>query len=166
MSLPDRAGAYALGPDDGEALWFNGALGIMRATGTQTDGRFAAFELRPGKGFAAPLHSHEHEDEFFLVLAGSVRLQHGDEIFEADAGSFVYTPRGTGHSFHIDSDDARLLLFFGPAGAEAFFREVATPAQALTLPPSDVPIPDRDTLVKIAAKHGQTILGPPLPPKG
>src|SRR3954452_5692870 len=80
MSLPETSGAYALGPDDGEALWFNGALGLMRATAKQTDGRFAAFELRPRRGFAAPLHSHQNEDEFFLVLAGQVRLQHGDEI--------------------------------------------------------------------------------------
>lgn len=165
MSLPDRSGAYALGPDDGEALWFNGALGLLRATAAQTDGRFAAFELRPPKGFAAPLHSHEHEDEFFLVLSGSVRLQHGDEVVEAEAGSFAYTPRGTGHSFHIDSDDARLLLFFGPGGVEGFFRDVATPARSLTLPPSDETVPDRDTIMKIMAKHGQTVLGPPLPPR-
>ncbi|HUF52755.1 MAG TPA: cupin domain-containing protein [Dehalococcoidia bacterium] len=165
MSLPETAGPYALGPDDGEALWFNGALGILRATAVQTDGRFAAFELRPPKGFAAPLHSHENEDEFFLVLSGDVRLQHGNEIVEGTAGAFAYTPQGVGHSFHIDSDDARLLLFFGPAGVEGFFREVATPAREFSLPPADEPVRDRETLMDIMARHGQTVLGPPLPPK-
>lgn len=165
MSLPTKAGAYSLGPDDGEALWFNGALGLLRATADQTEGRFAAFELRPPKGFAAPLHSHMDEDEFFVVLAGRVRLQHGDEVEEGVPGSFVYTPKGIGHSFHVDSDDARLLLFFGPAGVESFFREVATPARALSLPPDDEPVPDRETLVEIMQRHRQTLLGPPLPPK-
>ena len=66
MSLPHTTGAYSLGPDDGEILWFNGALGLLRATADQTEGRFAAFELRPPKGFASPLHSHKSEDEFFL----------------------------------------------------------------------------------------------------
>jgi quercetin dioxygenase-like cupin family protein len=165
MSLPHAKDGYALGPDDGEALWFNGALGLLRATADQTDGRFAAFELRPRKGFAAPLHAHQTEDEFFLVLAGEVRLQHGDEVVEGVAGSFAYTPRGIGHSFHVDSDDARLLLFFGPAGVEQFFREVATPARSFTLPPADEPVPDRETLVEIMSRHRQTILGPPLPPK-
>ena len=165
MSLPETSGAYALGPDDGEALWFNGALGLMRATAKQTDGRFAAFELRPRRGFAAPLHSHQNEDEFFLVLSGEVRLQHGDEIVEGVPGSFLYTPKGIGHSFHVDSDEARVLLFFGPAGVEGFFREVATPARSFSLPPADEPVPDRETIVGIMGRHGQTVLGPPLPPK-
>ena len=165
MSLPETSGAYALGPDDGEALWFNGALGLMRATAKQTDGRFAAFELRPRRGFAAPLHSHQNEDEFFLVLSGQVRLQHGDEIVEGVPGSFLYTPKGIGHSFHVDSDEARVLLFFGPAGVEGFFREVATPARSFSLPPADEPVPTRETIVEIMGRHGQTVLGPPLPPK-
>jgi len=166
MSLPQTAGAYALGPDEGEALWFNGALAILRATSVQTEGRFAAFGLRPPKGFAAPLHAHENEDEFFLVLSGELRVQHGDEVVAAAPGSFIYTPRGVGHSFHVDSDDARLLLFFGPAGVEAFFRDVGTPARTFSLPPPDEPVPDRETIVQIMARHGQTVLGPPLPPRG
>ena len=32
MSLPLTTGGYALGPDDGEALWFNGALLLVKAT--------------------------------------------------------------------------------------------------------------------------------------
>jgi quercetin dioxygenase-like cupin family protein len=166
MSLPHTTGGYALGPDDGEALWFNGALGLLKATAAGTEGRFAAFELRPPQGFAAPLHVHEGEDEFFIVLSGKFRLQHGDEVVEASPGSFVYTPRGVGHSFAADSDDARILLFFGPAGPEEFFREVATPARSLTLPPADEPVPDREAIVEIMSRHGQTVLGPPLPPKG
>lgn len=165
MSLPQTTGAYALGPDDGEALWFNGALGLLRATAEQTDGRFAAFELRLRKGFASPLHSHGNEDEFFLVLSGEIRLQHGDEIMEGVAGSFAYTPRGIGHAFHVDSDDARLLLLFGPAGVEEFFRDAGTPARSLTLPPADEPVPTREDLVQMMKFHGQSILGPPLPPK-
>ena len=166
MSLPQTTGAYALGPDDGEALWFNGALGLLRATGEQTEGRFAAFELRLPQGFASPLHAHEKEDEFFLVLSGEIRLQHGDEVIEGVAGSFAYTPRGTGHSFHVDSDDARLLLFFGPAGVEGFFREVATPARFFSLPPAEEPVPDREAVVEIMKRYGQSVLGPPLSPKG
>jgi hypothetical protein len=87
-------------------------------------------------------------------------------VAEAPAGSFVYTPRGVSHSFAADSEGGRILLFFGPAGVEEFFREVATPARSLTLPPADEPVPDRQTLVEIMRRHGQTVLGPPLPPRG
>ncbi len=165
MTLQRTTGGYALGPDDGEALWFNGALGILKATAEQTDGRFTVYELRIPRGFAAPLHSHKNEDEFFLVLSGQVRLQHGDDVIEGVPGSLAYTPRGIGHSFHVDSDEARLLLFFGPAGVEGFFRDVATPARWIGPPPADEPVPDRETLVEIMRRHSQTVLGPPLGPK-
>lgn len=165
MSLPQTSGPYALGPDDGEALWFNGALGILRATAAETDGRFAAFELRLPKGFGAPLHKHANDHEFFIVLSGEFRLRYDDQIIEATPGSLVYTPPGVGHCFTADSDDARILLMFGPAGTEEFFREVATPAQAFTLPPPDEPVRSREELLEIMGRHGQTFLGPPLPPK-
>ncbi|MFA9431977.1 cupin domain-containing protein [Egicoccus sp. AB-alg2] len=165
MSLPETTtSGYWLGPDDGEALWFNGGLGILKATAEQTAGRFAMFELRLRRGFAAPLHAHANEDEFFLVLSGAVRLQHGDEVIDGVEGTLAYSPRESPHSFHVDSDEARLLLFFGPAGVEGFFRDVATPARALTQPPEDEPRHDRETLMEIMRRHGQTVLGPPLPP--
>jgi quercetin dioxygenase-like cupin family protein len=129
MTRPHTTRGYALGPDDGEALWFNGALGLLRATAAHTDGRYAAYELRIPRGFGPPLHAHASEDEFFVVLSGAVRLQHDDEVIEGVPGSFAYTPRGVPHAFVADSDEARLLLCFGPAGVEEFFREVGTPAQ-------------------------------------
>lgn len=166
MALPEEGtSGYALGPDDGEALWFNGSLGILKATADQTEGRYTVFELRLPHGFAAPLHVHEKEDEFFLVLSGDVRVQHGDEVLEGVAGSLAYTPRGVRHSFHVDSEEARLLLFLGPAGVEGFFREAATPARTLSLPPADEPVPDRDTLVAMMSRHGVPVVGPPLGPK-
>jgi len=165
VSLPQTIGGYARGPDDGEALWFNGALGILKATADQTEGRFTAYELRMPKGFAAPLHPHKNEDEFFVVLSGVVRLQHGEDVVEGVPGSLAYTPRGIGHSFHVDSDEACLLLFFGPAGIEEFFREVATPPGWFGQPPPEEPLKDRETIVEIMNRHGHTVLGPPLGPK-
>ena len=73
------------------------------------------------KGFLSPLHNHRAEDEFFLVLAGEVRVKHGETVIDAVAGSLVYGPR-VAHAFRVDSAEARLLLFFGPAGIEGFFR--------------------------------------------
>jgi uncharacterized cupin superfamily protein len=28
-----------------------------------------------------------HEDEFFVIIAGEVRVRHGDDVIEAEAGS-------------------------------------------------------------------------------
>ena len=43
--LPQTTGAHGLGPGEAEALWFNGALGLVKANALQTDGRFAAVEF-------------------------------------------------------------------------------------------------------------------------
>ena len=165
MSLPGTTGGYMLGPGEGEALWFNGGLGVLKATAEQTGGGFAVLELLVPKGFAAPLHIHRNEDEFFVVLSGEVRVQHGDKILEAAEGSLVYGPRGVPHSFRIDSDEARLMLFFGPAGAEGFFREAGKPARFRGLPPADEQFLDREALMAIGARYQQEFVGPPLPPK-
>lgn len=165
MSLPGTTGGYGFGPGEGEALWFNGGLGVLKATGDLTGGRFAAMELLAPKGFASPIHIHRAEDEFFVVLSGEVRVQHGDDVMEAVAGSVVYGPRDVAHGFHVDSAEARLLLFFGPSGVEGFFREGGKPAGSLGLPPSDERFLDRQALMEIGSRFDQEVVGPPLPPK-
>lgn len=165
MTLPETSGAYLVASDQGEAIWFNGGLCIVKAGGPQTQDRMAAVEFRVPAGFAAPHHVHHHDDEMFVVLDGDVRFRLGDDIVEASAGSLVYGPREAGHSFIADTD-ARLLLLFAPAGTERFFREAGRPAEALTLPPEDEPRLDRELLIKIAAVHGSDIIGPPIEPKG
>jgi len=77
MSLPNTTDGYEVGPDEGEALWFNGALLLVKASADQTGGRFAAVEFVATKGFASPQHIHQNDDEFFLVLSGQVRFQLG-----------------------------------------------------------------------------------------
>jgi len=166
MSLPHTTHGYILGPGEGEAVWFNRGRAIFKATGEQTDGRFTLMELVAPKDFAAPLHVHRAEDEFFVVLAGEVRFQLGDAVLEAVAGSLVYSPRDVGHSFHVDSTEARLLFFFGPSGIEGFFREAGKPARSPGLPPADEQFVDRQMLMEIGGRYATDFIGPPLPPKG
>ena len=122
-------------------------------------------ELLAPKGFASPLHIHRAEDEFFIILSGEVRVQHGEAVIEAVTGSLVYGPRDVPHGFHVDSAEARLLLFFGPAGVEGFFREGGKPARSLELPPTDEQFFDRQALKEIASRYDQEFVGPPLSPK-
>jgi quercetin dioxygenase-like cupin family protein len=166
MSIPSGSGGYGLGPDEGEALWFNGGYGLLKATADLTAGRFAAMELRAPKDFASPLHIHRAEDEFFIVVEGEVRVRHGEDVIEAVAGSVVYGPRGVPHAFRVDSDEARLLLFFGPAGVEGFFREGGKPAAFRALPPAGEVFLDKEALKEIGGRYSQDFVGPPLPPKG
>ena len=100
-----------------------------------------------------------------MVLSGEVRVRHGDTVIEAVGGSLVHGPRDVPHAFHVDSPEARLLLFFGPAGVEGFFREAGKPARSLGLPPADEQFPDKQVLMEIGSRHDQEFVGPPLPPK-
>src|SRR2546421_7788691 len=98
MSLVQTAEGYGLAPGEGEPLWFNGGFGVLKATGVQTDGRFAAMELVAPKGVASPLHIHRAEDELFVVLSGEARVQHGSDVMEAVAGSLGHGPRHRAHA--------------------------------------------------------------------
>jgi mannose-6-phosphate isomerase-like protein (cupin superfamily) len=166
MSVPHEMAGYALGPDEGEALWFNGGFGLLKATAIQTEGRFAMLELLAPRDFAAPLHIHHAEDEFFVVISGEVRVRHGDAVIEAVAGSVIYGPRDVPHQFRVDSEEARLLLIFGPAGVEGFFRDGGKPAGSRSLPPPGEQFLDREALKAIGARYHQEFIGPPMPPKG
>jgi quercetin dioxygenase-like cupin family protein len=153
-----------LHPDEGEAhdSFVGGSRFVIKATGEQTGGKIAAVEFWGPKGFGSPIHIHSGDDEIFVVLEGNVRFKLGDKEFDVGPRSFVYGPRGTAHGFTMNSDTGRVLLFFGPAGAEDFFREAS--AYFATLSPGEPP--DPKTMGEIAARHGQQNVGPPMPPRG
>jgi mannose-6-phosphate isomerase-like protein (cupin superfamily) len=47
----------------------------------------------------APRHLHRHDDEAWYVLEGILRVQVGEDEVEAHAGSAVFVPRGTPHTY-------------------------------------------------------------------
>jgi mannose-6-phosphate isomerase-like protein (cupin superfamily) len=49
--------------------------------------------------FIAPLHLHYNDDEAWYVLEGTLCVKVGDKDVEARAGSAVFVPRGTAHTY-------------------------------------------------------------------
>ena len=47
----------------------------------------------------APLHLHRNDDEAWYVLEGALRVRVGEDVVEAQAGSAVFVPRGTAHTY-------------------------------------------------------------------
>ena len=47
----------------------------------------------------APLHLHRHDDEAWYVLEGTLCVRVGKDVVEARAGSAVFVPRGTAHTY-------------------------------------------------------------------
>ncbi|MGZ4197262.1 MAG: cupin domain-containing protein [Solirubrobacteraceae bacterium] len=145
----------------GERLWFLGTLAIVRVPGEATGGRLAVIEFVFPHGASPQLHTHP-QDESYVVLEGRLTVQAGAERFELGAGGVAVVPIGVPHSFHVDSDTARVLVLSTPAGIEQFVRDGSVPASAPTLPPADAPRPDPAELEQIFHRHGLVNLGPPL----
>jgi len=47
----------------------------------------------------APLHLHHSDDEAWYVLEGTLRVRVDEQEVEAQAGSAVFVPRGTKHTY-------------------------------------------------------------------
>jgi quercetin dioxygenase-like cupin family protein len=151
----------ALGPGEGEAIWFLGILATIKSSAETTGGRVAVIEHLAPRGAGSPLHVHRREDEWFYVLEGELAFWVGGRTIQAPAGSFVFGPRGVPHTFAVTSEEARFLLVAEPAGFEGFMRALAEPAATLTIPPTAAGPPDMERLAALAAEHGIEILGPP-----
>lgn len=138
----DATRGVCAGPADGEPLPFAG--GRLLIGGAQTAGRVAAVRSSAPPGDVAPRHVHHAADECFYVLAGHYTVTCGEEVFEADAGSFVYLPRGVPHGYRVGDEPGEKLIVAVPAGIEDLFRDM-----------------DRDDvdLDDLQHRHGVTLLG-------
>lgn len=57
-----------------------------------------------------PWHHHENEDEMFLAVKGSFRIEFRDKIVELQTGEFVIVPRGVEHR-PVAEMEVEVLLF-------------------------------------------------------
>ena len=153
---------FILGPGEGTPVWFLGNLMVVKATAESTNGAYGLLESLVPAGSAPPLHVHHREDEAFWVLEGALTVRCGAETWRAPAGSYVFLPRGTPHTFRVDDDaPVRMLTLLTPGGGERFFVEGGRPAERATLPPAAPP--DFARLQRVAHDFGSEFVGPPLP---
>ncbi|HEV2776403.1 MAG TPA: quercetin 2,3-dioxygenase [Solirubrobacteraceae bacterium] len=160
------AAPIALHAGEGQALWFLGALVIVKAADETTAGRVMVSETFAPRGHGSPLHVHRHEDEWFYVLEGEVTFWVDGEVVVGTAGTFVYGPRDHPHTFMVTSDVARFLLVTEPGDFSGFVRAVAEPAAERVIPPPATEPPDMAALAAAAAEYGVEFLGPPGIPAG
>jgi len=130
---------YMTSRDTAPAYWQESILWSVLASSEQTGGAFSLLEELCPMQSGPPPHTHE-QDEALYIMDGEITVQTEDWVSAVGAGSLVYIPRGTVHSFRVDSQTARLLNFYLPGGFEQTITTFAQPANALTLPPPNLTI--------------------------
>ena len=142
--LPDRAPRFS-GPQGREA-----DVTEILATREQTGGALGLFRQTIAPKSGPPAHIHRGADEFFYVASGEFKVKLGDRIVSAPAGSTVFVPRGTVHTFqNVGTKPGVLLVGVTPGGFEKMFEE----RQGV----------DTETDRKLMKKHSTEVVGPPLP---
>lgn len=151
---------YALGEDEGDAIWFANGLYVVKAAAAETRDAFTLIEAQLPAGEGPPPHIHHDEEEGFYILAAELTVNCGEQSWTATAGMFAFLPRGIPHSFRVsEAGPAKMLQLTCPAQFERFAAEMGEPATSMTLPePTDIDIPK---LSGIAPKYGIEILPPP-----
>jgi quercetin dioxygenase-like cupin family protein len=143
----------------GEGLSVENPMGgvfTFKITSDESDGALTAIETLVVRREGPPLHVHE-QDELIYTLAGTLRVKLGETLSEAPAGSFVFIPRGTPHTWqNVGAEPLRFFATIMPAAVafEEFFKRYA-----------QLPAEDRgvEAFARVAAEtKAFEVVGPPL----
>jgi quercetin dioxygenase-like cupin family protein len=133
-----------------------GGLFTFKITSAESDGALTAIETFIVQQEGPPLHVHQ-QDEVIYTLEGSMRIKLGDTLRRAPAGSFVFIPRGTPHTWQkVGAEPLRFFATIMPAtaGFEEFFKRYAQ------LPSEERGV---EAFGRIAAEtNAFQVVGPPL----
>src|SRR5438552_17137592 len=147
-----------LGP--GEGLRLQSGPGrdlIFKVTGEETGGAFDYFIVEVAAHGGPPLHVHHKQEETIRVMRGLYKIRIGEEIFRCEEGGFAYLPSQVPHAFvNLTDVPGEIVVVYTPGGGHKFYEELGP----LTRSGS----PDPKVVGQLFAKHGMTLLGPPLSP--
>lgn len=114
-----------------------GNVNRFLATGIDTAGAVAQWEVVVPPGGGLHPHVHTREVETMLVLDGRIVLDIGGQMSHAGVGDFVVLPIGVAHAVRNESNEQAVLVFtVAPAGLEQFFFEagIEVPADSIGSP--------------------------------
>lgn len=139
--------------DEGE--WLSARPGenfCIRVPATMTRGMYSVVEFILSPGDSGPLHYHEKEDQYVVVLEGTVRIVLGQKTIDAIPGQSLAMMRGIPHGLgNSTQEPTRYLSISVPGGAE----------EALVII-SNNPGLDHAGLLELATRFDVTLVGPPI----
>lgn len=139
----------------GEAPRYQGQQGReddvteLLATSEQTGGKLGIFRQTIAPGSGSPVHLHRMEVEFAYVVSGDFKFRLADREVRVQAGSFMFIPNMTTHTFKNVGSRPGVLLFGVSAGG---FEKMFAERQGV----------DAETNKKLMAKYHMEVVAPPL----
>jgi quercetin dioxygenase-like cupin family protein len=96
-----------------------------------TDGAYGMVEITsPPHVPGPPPHFHKSENEFFIIIQGTLDVMSNGEWQKFSAGSFVELQPNTTHTFINNTEqDVVWVTGWRPKGFERFFRDFGIPVQ-------------------------------------
>jgi quercetin dioxygenase-like cupin family protein len=143
---------FMLPPGQGRSIDLGNFAMSVKATEEQTGGHFSLLEATEPADFGPPLHIHRDASESFYVLEGAYTVFLDQRQFTCPAGSFVFIPAGTPHSFRVSAETGRKLVLFTTASLVGYFEDLSTAIHEGRAGPEE--------LSAIAAKYSMEVLGP------
>lgn len=116
---------FVLAAGEGRRFWTSLSYGTVKLESGMGD--FSVFESSPPPdGSGTPPHVHHSYDEAWLVTDGVVDFLLDGTSRRAEAGSFVFVPRGTSHAFSNPGPGAARILVIGSPLVQAMVEELGT----------------------------------------
>ena len=140
---------YVVGPGEGLKAPLGPMTSVHKAPAHLTEGRLAVVEhTLPSHQLAAPLHRHSREDELTIVVSGRLGALLGDHAITAEAGSYVFKPRGQWHTvWNAGDEPLHFIELLIPGGVDRYFQQISAMLQAASAP-------DPDAIQRMAAEYG------------
>jgi quercetin dioxygenase-like cupin family protein len=142
--MPTAFSPRIVAPGEGKTVMLFGVRFSYKVESADSGGSLAVLEVQiPGKTLVKP-HNHSREDEFSLILEGTVGVRVGDQVLEAGPGAYLVKPRGTPHAmWNAASTPARVAEILSPGGLESYFEELAPILDEHRTPPEYYELAER-----------------------
>jgi quercetin dioxygenase-like cupin family protein len=123
-----------------------GAVITFRTTAAESGGLKTTFDMIAPTGIGVPMHTHEHEDELFVIRRGKARFIVNGKVTIAGPGETAFGPRGIPHAWEsIGDEPLDCTVAILPSKLEEMFRDLGE------LPKGP---PDMNRVLEICAAHG------------
>jgi mannose-6-phosphate isomerase-like protein (cupin superfamily) len=159
--MTDLRPAFVLDAGEGHSVWSLGGRFTTKVGSEDSQGRLAVVEALASRETEPPRHIHHREDEAWYILEGAMTFHVGDDVIGAGTGAFIWAPMGVPHTFTVDVEPTRVLVFATPAGFERFADELGSPATSDEMP-AGLSMPGPDVLGPVAERYGIEVVGPPV----